>query len=106
MKDCKGSYALMQVNGAVSLSACHDARTEAAGSTRPLSPTSGLRSRTISGRTSSQESSSRGDKLPAEVDLARRYGVARMTVRRAIADLADNGEVVVLHGRGTFVAER
>ena len=46
------------------------------------------------------------DKLPAEVDLARRYGVARMTVRRAIADLADNGEVVVLHGRGTFVAER
>lgn len=47
-----------------------------------------------------------GDKLPAEVDLAQRYGVARMTVRRAIADLAENGEVVVLHGRGTFVAGR
>lgn len=46
-----------------------------------------------------------GDKLPSETDLAERYGVARMTVRRAIADLQDNGELVVLRGRGTFVAE-
>lgn len=47
-----------------------------------------------------------GERLPAEVDLADMYGVARMTVRRAIADLSDKGEVVVLRGRGTYVAER
>lgn len=46
-----------------------------------------------------------GEKLPAETDLAARYGVARMTVRRAIADLIEQGDVVVLRGRGTFIAE-
>jgi len=46
-----------------------------------------------------------GVRLPAEIDLADIYGVARMTVRRAIADLRDKGEVVVLRGRGTYVAE-
>jgi DNA-binding GntR family transcriptional regulator len=46
-----------------------------------------------------------GDKLPAETDLAGRYGVARMTVRRAVAELASEGLVVVMHGRGTFVAQ-
>ena len=47
-----------------------------------------------------------GEKLPSEIDLAERYGVARMTVRRAIADMVEHGELVVLRGRGTFVAER
>jgi GntR family transcriptional regulator len=47
-----------------------------------------------------------GEKLPSEIDIAERYGVARMTVRRAIADMVENGELVVLRGRGTFVAER
>jgi DNA-binding GntR family transcriptional regulator len=47
-----------------------------------------------------------GDKLPGELELAAQYGVARLTVRHAVADLADGGYVVVLRGRGTFVAER
>jgi DNA-binding GntR family transcriptional regulator len=47
-----------------------------------------------------------GDKLPGELELAAQYGVARLTVRHAVADLADSGYVVVLRGRGTFVAER
>lgn len=47
-----------------------------------------------------------GAKLPAETDLATRYGVARMTARRAIAELVSEGLLVVLRGRGTYVAER
>lgn len=42
-------------------------------------------------------------RLPAEQSLAEVYGVARATVRRAIAALVDQGFLVVRHGRGTFV---
>lgn len=46
-------------------------------------------------------------RLPAEQDLAADvYGVARATVRRAIASLAEEGLILVMHGRGTFVAEQ
>ncbi|SDY72098.1 GntR family transcriptional regulator, phosphonate transport system regulatory protein [Saccharopolyspora shandongensis] len=45
-----------------------------------------------------------GSRLPTELELAEIYGVARGTVRRAVADLADRGVIVVVHGRGTFVA--
>jgi DNA-binding GntR family transcriptional regulator len=45
-------------------------------------------------------------RLPSEVELAEQYGVARMTVRRAVAQLRDNGLVVTVHGRGSFVAPR
>ncbi len=47
-----------------------------------------------------------GQRLPSETELARRYGVARMTVRQAIAALAAEGMVVRRQGLGTFVAER
>ena len=47
-----------------------------------------------------------GAKLPNELELAEMYGVARLTVRRAIADLVEAGYLVVLRGRGTFVVER
>jgi DNA-binding GntR family transcriptional regulator len=44
-------------------------------------------------------------RLPAEQDLAADvYGVARATVRRAVAHLVEKGLVVVMHGRGTYVA--
>jgi DNA-binding GntR family transcriptional regulator len=43
-------------------------------------------------------------RLPSEADLAQQYGVARMTVRRAVAQLRDKGLVVTVHGRGSFVA--
>jgi GntR family transcriptional regulator len=46
-----------------------------------------------------------GEKLPAEVELAAQYGVARMTVRRAITELVSEGYLVVLRGRGTYVAQ-
>jgi|SRR5215471_8704184 len=47
-----------------------------------------------------------GAKLPNELELASQYGVARLTVRRAIADLVDGGYLLVLRGRGTYVREK
>jgi GntR family transcriptional regulator len=46
-----------------------------------------------------------GWKLPTEIELAEFYGVSRMTIRRAVAELASKGLINVVHGRGTFVAE-
>lgn len=45
-----------------------------------------------------------GDRLPSEADLARRFGVNRHTVRRALADLALAGLVHSRRGAGVFVA--
>ena len=42
-------------------------------------------------------------RLPSEAELADQYGVARVTIRRAIAQLRDRGKVVTVHGRGTYV---
>jgi DNA-binding GntR family transcriptional regulator len=44
-----------------------------------------------------------GVKLPSEAGLAQGYGVNRLTVRRALADLARAGVVRTEHGVGTFV---
>lgn len=44
-----------------------------------------------------------GDGLPAETEIARRYGIAPGTVRRAMDDLASSGLVERKHGLGTFV---
>jgi GntR family transcriptional regulator len=46
-----------------------------------------------------------GSALPSERELAKRYGLARMTVRNEIERLTAEGSVYRLHGRGTFVAE-
>ncbi|GAB3443215.1 GntR family transcriptional regulator [Actinophytocola sediminis] len=46
-----------------------------------------------------------GARLPAELELAEIYGVARGTVRRAALELRkDSGVLVVSRGLGTFVA--
>ncbi|MGS2619413.1 GntR family transcriptional regulator [Micromonospora sp. LZ34] len=45
-----------------------------------------------------------GELLPAERHLAERWGVARMTVRQALAALAREGIVRTVHGRGTVRA--
>jgi DNA-binding GntR family transcriptional regulator len=45
-----------------------------------------------------------GDVLPSEMALAEGYGVNRLTVRRALADLARAGVVRTEHGVGSFVA--
>lgn len=47
-----------------------------------------------------------GAKLPSEAELAELYGVSRDTVRRATSELSEEGLLVILHGRGTFVTER
>lgn len=44
-------------------------------------------------------------KLSSERDLAEEYGVAYLTVRRAMRDLREQGIIVTVHGKGTFVAE-
>lgn len=41
-------------------------------------------------------------KLPTELELAEQYAVGRITVRTALASLAAEGRVHVIHGRGTF----
>lgn len=47
-----------------------------------------------------------GLQLPTENDLATLYGVSRITVRQALAALADLGYVERRQGMGTFVADR
>ncbi|MFI0423361.1 GntR family transcriptional regulator [Spongiactinospora sp. 9N601] len=44
-----------------------------------------------------------GDRLPSELDLSNSYGVARMTIRRAMQELTERGLVCRVHGKGTFV---
>lgn len=45
-----------------------------------------------------------GMMLPSERELRDRYGIARMTVRQAISNLAAEGLVIRTQGKGTFVA--
>jgi DNA-binding GntR family transcriptional regulator len=44
-----------------------------------------------------------GARLPAERDLAEQYGVAVNTVRRAVRELRDQGLVITVPIKGTFV---
>ncbi|UUX50012.1 phosphonate metabolism transcriptional regulator PhnF [Nisaea acidiphila] len=46
-----------------------------------------------------------GSKLPTEAELSERYGVNRHTLRRAVAELAEDGVIRVEQGRGSFVQE-
>lgn len=47
-----------------------------------------------------------GEKLPSGTELAKTYGVARMTVQQAIRLLRDEGLVSSRQGSGVFVRER
>jgi GntR family transcriptional regulator len=44
-----------------------------------------------------------GERLPSGRDLARQYGVALMTMQRALGVLADEGYVALYKSRGAFV---
>ena len=44
-----------------------------------------------------------GEPLPTERELAQRFAVARQTIRRAMADLEQQGIITIQQGRGTFV---
>ena len=46
-----------------------------------------------------------GARLPSEAELARRFGVNRHTLRRALEELARAGLVRIAQGRGSFVSE-
>ncbi len=46
-----------------------------------------------------------GMRLPNELQLAERFGVHRHTLRQAVGQLAQEGHLRVLQGRGTFVRE-
>ncbi|MGH3783306.1 MAG: GntR family transcriptional regulator [Pseudonocardiaceae bacterium] len=46
-----------------------------------------------------------GSALPAETSLAAEFGVARNTVRRALAELERDGLIVTLAGRGRVVSD-
>lgn len=47
-----------------------------------------------------------GRPIPSESQLMGEYGLARVTVRKAIRLLADDGLVTVVARRGVYVAER
>ncbi|WP_162795062.1 GntR family transcriptional regulator [Nonomuraea lactucae] len=47
-----------------------------------------------------------GEKLPSEIALAELYGVTRMTVRQALAQLAKDDLIELRRGRGAFVIGR
>lgn len=46
-----------------------------------------------------------GEALPTEQSLCDQFGVSRITVRRALADLAEQGYIGRRHGVGSFVRE-
>jgi GntR family transcriptional regulator len=46
-----------------------------------------------------------GDRIPSESELCDHYGASRITIRRAISELAADGLLVRFPGRGTFVRE-
>jgi GntR family histidine utilization transcriptional repressor len=46
-----------------------------------------------------------GDRVPSENQLVAEFGVSRMTARRALLELADEGLLARTQGLGTFVAD-
>jgi len=47
-----------------------------------------------------------GDAIPSEQELAREFGVSRMTVNRAVRELTDEQVLLRIQGSGTYVAQQ
>ncbi|MEO0490236.1 MAG: GntR family transcriptional regulator [Cyanobacteria bacterium P01_A01_bin.123] len=47
-----------------------------------------------------------GQRLPSEYDLGEKFGVSRTTIRRAVANLIQQGLVTTQQGKGIFVSDR
>lgn len=45
-----------------------------------------------------------GDRLPSEKELSEKYGVSRITSKKALEMLADEGRIIRMAGKGSFVA--
>lgn len=52
-----------------------------------------------------QVGGSLGQRLPSEAELSEIYGVSRITIRQALAQLVDEGYVARQQGKGTFIAD-
>lgn len=46
-----------------------------------------------------------GDKIPTEVELSDKYNISRVTVRKAILELVEEGYLIKKQGKGTFVSK-
>ena len=46
-----------------------------------------------------------GDRVPSENQLTEAYGVSRMTARRALTELVEEGMLLRSQGLGTFVSD-
>ncbi|MBR2681973.1 MAG: GntR family transcriptional regulator [Atopobiaceae bacterium] len=46
---------------------------------------------------------SAGQRIPSEIELSERYSVSRITIRRAIEELSNDGYLVKKQGKGTYV---
>ena len=46
-----------------------------------------------------------GQRIATEKDLVQEFGLARSTVRRAIAVLVEDGDAFTVAGRGTYVTD-
>lgn len=44
-----------------------------------------------------------GEKIPTEIEIMEQYNVSRITVRRAIEELVEEGYLIKKQGKGTFV---
>lgn len=42
-------------------------------------------------------------KLPPETELAQSLGVSRTTIRKTLSDLENRGDILRIHGKGTFI---
>ena len=51
----------------------------------------------------SEKAFNEAGKLPPEEELARQLAVSRITIRKALTDLEQEGLLLRIHGRGTFV---
>lgn len=47
-----------------------------------------------------------GEKIPTELELSEQYSVSRITVRKAIKELSEEGLLIKKQGKGTFVKSK